>query len=543
MHGKAILVTLAAVTAAMATTFYVDPQNGSADGDGSPARPWLSLRQVVDGNLIATQQWSTYPYVAPGVLQARNATAPVKAGDTLLLRSGCHDSVLIQRAYNADWITIAAQPGHHPVLRNIRFTAAQKWRLQGVTVSPEACGTFRELTLVQVESHNYSGPARYIEVEACTLYSVWNSAVWTIDDWNNRCSDGLSSSGRHITFRNNYLRNVNFGISMSDDSCQVIGNTVENFAGDGLRGVANDLLFQGNTVMNCYDVNANHDDGFQSWADSGGTVGQGAVYRVSLIGNRIIGYTDVGQPFRGTLQGIGCFDGFYDGWVIENNVIVTDHWHGITLLGARNCRIVNNTVCDLNDTSPGPPWISIGDHKNTSPSSNCIVRNNLTTDLNVTARPTVTVDHNIELRDPDLYFVDHAARDMRLIANCPAIDSGSATSAPSTDIRGVPRPQGTGIDIGAYEYTPVAVRQVRAKAVGIPVLRARVTRGVLVVDGDMAEDAVLTVVTADGRSVTRAALAQGSGWRVPLSELPLGVLTVWVTSAHRKSAVAAVNTR
>ena len=66
-------------------------------------------------------------------------------------------------------------------------------------------------------------------------------------------------------------------------------------------------------------------------------------------------YEDPNQPFRGTLQGLGCFDGFYIDWVIENNLVVTDHWHGISLCGAVNCRIVNNTVVDANDVSPGPP--------------------------------------------------------------------------------------------------------------------------------------------------------------------------------------------
>jgi parallel beta-helix repeat protein len=55
------------------------------------------------------------------------------------------------------------------------------------------------------------------------------------------------------------------------------------------------------------------------------------------------------------MQDIGCFDGFFDGWVVENNVVITDHWHGISFYGMKNSRIVNNTVIDVNDQSPGPP--------------------------------------------------------------------------------------------------------------------------------------------------------------------------------------------
>jgi hypothetical protein len=41
---------------------------------------------------------------------------------------------------------------------------------------------------------------------------------------------------------------------------------------------------------------------------------------------------------------------------------------------------------------------------------------------------------------------------MALLPGSPAIDAGTALGAPATDQRGVPRPQGAGVDIGAFEY-------------------------------------------------------------------------------------------
>jgi hypothetical protein len=43
-----------------------------------------------------------------------------------------------------------------------------------------------------------------------------------------------------------------------------------------------------------------------------------------------------------------------------------------------------------------------------------------------------------------------------LLPGSPAIDGGSSLNAPSTDQRGVLRPQGPGVDIGAYEQAPLA---------------------------------------------------------------------------------------
>ena len=44
-----------------------------------------------------------------------------------------------------------------------------------------------------------------------------------------------------------------------------------------------------------------------------------------------------------------------------------------------------------------------------------------------------------------------------LLAGSPAIDTGSNTGAPATDQRGAPRPQGTAVDIGAYEAEEVHI--------------------------------------------------------------------------------------
>jgi hypothetical protein len=51
-------------------------------------------------------------------------------------------------------------------------------------------------------------------------------------------------------------------------------------------------------------------------------------------------------------------------------------------------------------------------------------------------------------------LVDPATGNYHLVAGSPAIDAGVATDAPSKDIEDVARPQGAGIDIGAYEFPP-----------------------------------------------------------------------------------------
>ena len=56
----------------------------------------------------------------------------------------------------------------------------------------------------------------------------------------------------------------------------------------------------------------------------------------------------------------------------------------------------------------------------------------------------------------DALFANYAARDYRLKAGSPAIDKGRNIQPIGTDIRGKPRKIGVNVDIGAYEYDPVA---------------------------------------------------------------------------------------
>jgi hypothetical protein len=452
MVGRLVLfVGLCVVSVqARAAEFYVDPAKGSPRGDGSAERPWRTIQEGLDAGLIESQQWDKLPYSEQSMLVAKNAGAPVRAGDTIWLRSGFHGDVEIDRYYNLGHITIAAEEGHTPCLSSLRIRSSSHWTIRGLSISAEFGQSYQRRTLVHLESHNWRGPVHDIVVEDCAIRSVADASAWTAEDWDQLACNGLKVDGTRMTIRNNRLLNVNFGISVDASHSLITGNLVENFAGDGLRGLGDHCTFEYNTVKNCYDVNANHDDGFQSWSVGPDGVGSGEVVGVVLRGNTIINYVDPNQLHRGALQGIGCFDGTFVDWVIENNVIITDHWHGITLLGARDCLVINNTVLDRNDTRPGPPSIRINNHKNGTAPVNCVVRNNLATAFSNAA--DVLEENNLRVDDPAVLFVDADQFDLHLLPGAAAIDTGSSVDAPKLDRDRIARPQGNGIDIGAYEW-------------------------------------------------------------------------------------------
>jgi parallel beta-helix repeat protein len=514
-----------------AKTFYLDPSTGKLSNDGSKSAPWRTLQEVIDSNLIETREAANYPYVWGTALKTKNPGAPVKAGDTLLLMTGYHGDIRILRAYNTDYITIAAAPNQTPGIKRLRMTAVAKWIVRGLTVSPQLAPAYDNSTLIFVESHNWSGLSREVVIENCMLYSVKDASGWTMQQWDTLSCSGIAVSSNRVVIRDNILTNVNFGISVSGDSCRVERNTIRNFAGDGLRGLGDDGEFLYNYVSGCYAVNANHDDGFQSWSEGAdGSVGTGVVKRVKLIGNTIINYTDAAQPFRGTLQGIGCFDGMFEEWVVENNVIVTDHWHGISLYGAKNCRIVNNTVCDLNTADPGPPWIMITNLKNGTKSSGCVVRNNLATAVFNEGDATCVADHNIILKNPADFFVDYAGLDLHLKAGAPAVDSGSGSLAPATDITGAPRPTGDGVDVGAYEFTPDGgVKRILSSKAAMPARSGLVVHKIGASAqrfGIAAKTGEVEVYTLLGECVCRFSVPGGRRVGLLPPELPAGVFFI-----------------
>ena len=416
MFVVATALFLSAVTSADAAEYYVDPSAGSA-GDGSESNPWASLQDAIDAG-------------------------DVVAGDTVWLTSGDYGELRIESTNNTDTITIAAANEQEPLFTSVLVRDSSAWTLRGLHVRGENAGY-----LIDID-----GNSEGVRVEDCVLMSTADASSWSAQDWINRASSGISVGGTRMTIRNNLLMNVGYGISVSADQSLVEGNLIENFSRDGLRGLGDHSVFQYNTVKNCYAVDDHHDDGFQSWSVGDGGVGTGEVVGVVLRGNTFINYEDPNQPHRGTLQGIGCFDGTFVDWVVENNVVVTDHWHGITLLGARNSTITNNTVVDLNQERPGPPWISIDDHKNGTAPTGCVVRNNLTTALNNSEQ--VVEENNITfgMDETAAFFVDFNDFDLHLREGAAAVDTGTATAAPEVDRDLIPRPQGNGVDVGAYEW-------------------------------------------------------------------------------------------
>lgn len=394
---------LSGLNGVIAGEFFVDPENGKPGNNGSTTSPFGSL----DNALSVT-----------GLIEE----------DVIFLRSGFYGTLDIDGKRPKHLVSIKADKGHTPRLGNVRITDSENWTLNGLLIMPGDQDGRKRAVIVDIGA----GTQR-ITLTDNIIQTVGEVSNWSADSWNRNVWNGIRVHGRDHNFSGNRIRYVYHALSVQASHSTFDDNLIEYFAGDGIRALGDYSVFRKNTIKNCVDIDNNHDDGIQSFSrDRLGRSGFGEVTGVVLSGNTIINFEDFDQPFRCQLQGIGMFDGMFVDWVITNNLVVTDHWHGITVMGARNVRIENNIVVDNLVGKPGPPWITITRHKNGTRSQNSIIANNVAPSFNKqgfdrekfeTDLSGVTLTGNEILTNPGLYFENPDSFDFRLKQKHPQPDN------------------------------------------------------------------------------------------------------------------------
>lgn len=409
IHVKAAMFYALTLIATIAPSFsyskdfYIDPVNGSHSNSGSSLSPWKSLQYIIDNNFIESQRWDSLPYSSSSQLIPKNPGALIRGGDTIHLKNGFYGELTISGFYNKTPITILAENNHTPVFSNIIITSSSDWVLKGLKVISTKTQNQSLLFLVTIITHPNYGPTHGINIENCHILSTEdNVKEWSKEDWTHQALNGIQATGTQISLINNNIENIGSGISMGATHSFIMQNQITNFSGDGIRGLGDYCLYQKNTIKNCYHVDANHDDGFQSWATGkNGKPGYGVIRGVVLKENIIINWEGEEHPLRGVLQGIGCFDGMYKDWIVENNIIQVDSWHAISFYGADNIEIRHNKVfpSSINEITPR---ILIGNHKNGTISKNCIIENNIVPQLIIKGK-----NHSVQKNNAGSVYIEN----------------------------------------------------------------------------------------------------------------------------------------
>jgi Right handed beta helix region len=417
----AIPALLTSAGAALATNYYVAPLGAvlTCPADGSQACPFASISTAF-------------------------AAKKIVGGDTVLLMDGDFGGVQEKYWTFDSTVTIQSLNGSNAHIswasfgdsaKNITLKNLKVWRDEGDPT-----------TTYLIRAYTGSSYLTFENLDIRSREDGLNYMSWSLTRWVTVASRAFDLRGTFSTVRNNKITAVIEGIIAGPDSL-VENNVIDGFAGDGMKAVSRST-FRGNRVTNAVNAFPDyHADGLQSY-----TPGD-PITDLVVENNTIIQWTnDPASPLKGELQGIGMFDGWYDNLTIRNNLIITDHYHGIAIYGTRGATILNNTVVDLSGLPNTSPWIKVTAKKDGSPSQNVLVANNLAMQFQMdSATQNLVMLNNSVIFNPLQAFVDITKLNYLPTAVSGFIDSGDVANAPLTDILGTPRPQGVGPDRGAYE--------------------------------------------------------------------------------------------
>jgi len=306
---------------------------------------------------------------APGSLQQLLDSGNLTGGDRLILAPGNYGKIVISELAFKSPVTITAAGGGTANLDQLVVESSSGIHFHKLSIIPRTAPP-RDEALVSIEE------GLGIHLSHLIVASTVDSQTWTVPQWRENARNGVSLSGQDVSLTDSYIFNVLHGVSTSANGARIERNTIENFGGDGIRGLGDNSNYIENTIDTCVDIDDNHDDGFQSWSlDAQGRPGKGVVRNVRIERNRIL---NGDHRFTCYLQGIGLFDGLYEDWVIKDNTITVDHWHGITVMGARSVVVSDNFVTDSRPGKPGAPSITIMAHKDGRLAENSSIERNVT---------------------------------------------------------------------------------------------------------------------------------------------------------------------
>lgn len=464
--------------AAGAATYYV-ATDGSDAGPGTTSQPWATLQ---------------------------HAAEVVGAGDTVRVRAGDYRGFYVERSGTVGApISFVADPG-------VAITADNPFTPDGINVEGAAHVVIDGFVVNdRTRAGIRTALSQFVTIRNC---SAGHNGRWGI----------LTGFADDVLIEDNVLHHsiAEHGIYVSNSGDRPVIR----------RNVSHD----------------NHAIGIHMNGDAS-LGGDGVISGALVEGNVLYG--------NGVGGGSGInMDGVSDS-VVRNNLVFDHHSSGISMYridggtGSRNNLVVNNTIVVAAD---GRWAINISNGSTGNRLFNNILythhsfrgaitidassRSGFASDYNsvmdrfsidggssrigLSSWRALGYDAHSFVAAPDDHFVAPGS-DFQLRADSPALDSGTADVAPPVDVDGVTRPQGAGIDVGAYERPLAATPTPAPTATPVPgshtisgTIRFHASQtGVAGVEVSFAGAGAGAVTTGPGGAYTSPPLSTGTWSVVP----------------------------
>jgi hypothetical protein len=405
---------------AAATTYYV-ATTGLDSNPGTIDKPWLTIQHAVD---------------------------TVIAGDTVYIRAGIYKERVQALSGNGGgsnqgYITYQNYPNETVILDGTGIALSYSEGLFYIRAS-----NYIRVSGLRVENSSstgiFVGTANNVIVDHNYTYNTASSGIGI---WE---SSYVVVNGNEIVAANTTRANENLSVATSNN-VEIEYNNVHN-GGPSTSGGEGINIKDGSHDVKVHH-NVVHDNpklafGVDAW--------QHRTYNIVFYSN--IAYNDSHGFILESEQG-----GQGDNLWVYNNIAYNISTAAYDLPNWGIAGPVSN-IYFINNTAYNSRYGFLAMHTNIS---NVVVRNNIfsenRTQISLVSTANITMDHNLFYGNKSAYpgigdvngdpkFVDVSIGNFHLQAGSPAIDAGSSLNAPSFDFDGARRPQGSGYDIGAYEY-------------------------------------------------------------------------------------------
>lgn len=479
--------------------YFVSP-NGNDSNPGTINQPWRTIQKAAN-TLIAGQTVKILPGTyfekfAPAHSGNANGYITYTADPGTVILDGT--GVSLSAGYLGDGLVQILGKSYIKV-ENLTLRNASINCLNISANSADVKASYIEITGLNIQNCNLKGiNARYSDhiilkdnlinhVNYASGIGIWYSTNVIIDHntitnahYFHECQGAydevLTISGvNHFEVKNNTLdttepyppgfcsgaEKLGIDIKESSQNGQVYQNTVRNMNAAG-------IYVDGWTAGTNGEPSLNHINIYQNRViDSGGITvsceqAAGVVEYINIYNNLVINAAFVGIHVSGS-QG----NGLRRNIIIENNTVYgasplnADGGAGIYVttsnLGSNNADvpvIIRNNISMFYILATGGGYTGQIRAGNSTIASKVLADHNL-----VYGRQSCPLDFPscVELgprltASPVDTFVNPGSFDLHLKPGSPAINTGIAHSLVPMDMEGVPRPQGTSFDIGAYEY-------------------------------------------------------------------------------------------
>jgi hypothetical protein len=423
--------------------YYVNGTSGSDSNNGSFNYPWKTIEYAMKkpnpGDTV---------YIMAGVYYD-TAVTPWSA------KSGTAGNVITYRPYGDGEVILDAYGSDYLWGGILWLDGKSHLRISGLTLRNGAAhGIYIECT-----GSNY---CHNITIDNCTIYNCTDSAILflgngrkiydikvennTLHDiengWHHDPGQEVISIGncKRYEVKDNYLYDYHkIGIGSKAGSTR---GSIHHNRMNTTRAVWTIPRIGSGPYVDAQNTNCNNI----------------SIYNNIVWGNGT-GYS-IATEQGGTLQNVFIYNNIYNG--TGSAFQINDHTSVPGSHLKTNCMYINNVVGEDANVC-----FRVTD-KNTS-FKNLTIRNNIfagNTGFNLPGGLKLqyhNVDHNLYNVSGSAYygsnsingsphFVDPDSGNLRLLSNSPAIDNGSSIDAPALDFDGMSRPQGLGVDIGAFEY-------------------------------------------------------------------------------------------